>query len=95
MEDEKHYATIMNPIDFFDLVSGKNGKSCIVETKARAYEGIYLHQRPEGGLRMVIRPTGTTKEYLTNIGCAENPLCDPSKECAIPVDQITRIEFNL
>lgn len=83
----------MNSIDFLDLISDKKGKNCIIETITGTYEGIYLRQGTEGGLQMVIQPIGKTKETLADIAIAESPEIDLSKECAIPVSKITRIDF--
>lgn len=83
----------MDLVDFLDLVSDKKGKKCIVETTAGVFEGIYLRQNVNEGLQMVIRPTGKTKEMLEHVAIPEMPEKDLSKECAIPISKITRIEF--
>ncbi len=56
----------MNPIDFSDLVSNKNGQNCRVETSTCVYNGVYLRQGTEGGLQIGIQPTGE-RAILCNI----------------------------
>ena len=85
----------MNIEDYLDQVPNRlQGTKCFIETTAWDYEGVYIRTIcPEDRFLLVIHPTGATKKSLKNITCADNPLCEPDKECAIPIETITKITF--
>lgn len=93
---ENRNETTMGIQDYLDLLAvDKRNKHCRVVTAAEVYDGVYLRSKClDKDLVIVIRPTGKTREELSHLTCAENPQCDPSKEVAIRLETIMRIDFE-
>ncbi len=93
-EGRKALIYIMNIDVYYSTVEGKENKSCVIETTAGIYEGVYIGTKcPADNILMIFRPTGKTRETLAYVAAEGCELKENNNLFGTPVALIKEITF--
>ena len=84
----------MHEAQYKDLVFGKENKTCIVNTRPRSYEVVYIKDnKPKNDLLMIVRAIGPLRRELENVATTEGKKIE-NGVFGIVVNSIESIEFK-